>query len=301
MCNTVVDVILAAHNGEKYIKEQIESILGQTHSALKLIVTDDGSKDSTVDIVKSIAAMDTRVSLHICPDSTGVVSNFNYGLQFSNADYIFFSDQDDVWEDTKIEVMLSKMRETEMVNGAVAPCLGFSNLHVVDEHLQTIHSDFYRFSQLTPENNLNINYLLWRSSVYGCTTVMNRVLFNSAGKVPARIAMHDHWYAFQAALHGKIFYVPQALIQYRQHSANVVGAHQRGLLARIKRFSKTLDGIKRSVVSARLMYLMYHHKDENSPLSLTEKLSFLKNNILPYYKERLAYNMIFSILWLTHG
>lgn len=301
MGNRVVDVILATHNGEKYIQEQIESILGQTHIALRLIVTDDGSTDSTVAIVKRIAATDARVSLHICPDSTGVVSNFNYGLQYSDADYILFSDQDDVWENNKIEVMLARICETENVNGTMNPCLGFSNLHVVDEHLHIIHHDFYRFSQLTPENNLNINYLLWRSSVYGCTTIMNRLLLNMAGNVPANIAMHDHWYAFQAALHGKIFYVPQALIKYRQHSANVVGAHQRGLLARIKRFRKTLNGIKRSVVSARLMYLMFHHKDAQSRISLKDKVLFIKNNILPYYKERMTYTIIFSILWLIHG
>ncbi|HAU4584089.1 TPA: glycosyltransferase, partial [Citrobacter freundii] len=101
-----VDVILAAHNGAKFIQQQIFSILEQSHTALNLIVTDDGSSDGTVDLIHNISKQDPRVSCHVCNNAAGVVKNFNNGIQFSTADYILFCDQDDVWEKDKIELML---------------------------------------------------------------------------------------------------------------------------------------------------------------------------------------------------
>lgn len=299
--NINVDIILAAHNGAKFIQEQINSLLQQSHKALRVIVTDDGSEDGTIDVVNDIMAKDPRVSCHICHDAKGVVENFNNGLQFSDADYIMFCDQDDVWENNKVEVMLAEIVQKERRGGDIIPCLGFSNLQVVDENLTTIDEDFYRFSHLEPRNNLKLNYLLWRSSVYGCTIMMNKTLLNLAGKVPDKIAMHDHWYAFQAALNGNVFYVARSLIKYRQHSANVVGAHQRGLGARLKRFKKTLKGIQRSVESARVMNALLHHQDVNQTLSIGEKFTFLQKNVMPYNHERPAYSTLFSLLWLIHG
>lgn len=296
-----VDVILAAHNGAKYIQEQIDSILNQTHTALRVIVTDDGSEDNTVNIVNAIASKDPRVSCYVCSDAKGVVQNFNNGIRHSRAEYIFFCDQDDVWESNKIALMLAEIRQHEWVEGQKVPCLGFSNLRVVDENLSVLDDDFYRFSHLNPRHNLALGYLTWRSSVYGCTTIMNSALLKVAGLVPDNIAMHDHWYAFHAARAGNVFYLAEKLVNYRQHSANVVGAHQRGFSARIKRVRKTLSGIQRSVISARMMLALLTFNDMHRRVPLAQRIAFLKENVMPYNKERPAYSMIFSILWLING
>ncbi|MDU2939069.1 MAG: glycosyltransferase family 2 protein [Enterobacteriaceae bacterium] len=296
-----VDVILAAHNGAKYIQAQIESILAQSHTSLRVIVSDDGSSDETVSIVNAIAAKDPRVSCHICQDANGVVQNFNNGIGLSSADYLLFCDQDDVWEPHKIELLLKEIRQHEYLDGKKVPCLGFSNLKVVDENLNIIDDNFYRFSHLNPLHNVDLGYLTWRSSVYGCTTILNAELLKIAGLVPDKIAMHDHWYAFQAARHGKVFYSPATLVNYRQHSANVVGAHQRGISARIKRMGKTLAGIQRSVISARMMLALLTYDDMNHKIPFIQRLTFLKKHVMPYNQERPAYSMIFSILWLING
>lgn len=295
-----VDVILAAHNGAKFIRQQIQSILEQSHYSLNLIVTDDGSTDETSEIVNAIANSDSRVSYHICYNSHGVVQNFNNGIKFSSADYILFCDQDDVWEKNKIESMLNEICSKEIVDGKKKPCLGFSNLKVVDEELNIIHNDFYVYSNLNPNNNLKLEYLTWRSSVYGCTVIMNSLLLKIAGDVPKNIAMHDHWYAFQAALYGKVFYYSHALVNYRQHPENVVGAHRRSNLARIKRVNKTLTGIKRSIISARVMFRLVEGMNSQAKLTKLQKILFLKKFVLPYFFERVAYSMIFSIYWLIY-
>lgn len=295
-----VDVILAAHNGAKFIQQQIFSILEQSHTALNLIVTDDGSSDGTVDLIHNISKQDPRVSCHVCNNAAGVVKNFNNGIQFNTADYILFCDQDDVWEKDKIELMLNEIREQEIINGEKVPCLGFSNLRIVDENLNLINDDFYNYSKLDPNNNLALNYLTWRSSVYGCTVIMNSILLKMAGMVPEHIAMHDHWYAFQAARSGKIFYLARPLVNYRQHSANVVGAQQRSTFARAKRVKKTLSGIKRSVVSARIMLNLLENNECKRKLTFLQKIRFLHKYVKPYYTERFAYSVIFSILWLIY-
>ncbi|MGU3415453.1 glycosyltransferase family 2 protein [Enterobacteriaceae bacterium C34A] len=299
--NVSVDIVLATHNGAKFIAAQIDSILSQSHQTFNLIISDDGSSDETIDIVNLYTQKDSRVSVHFCQGGKGVIENFNNGIRFSRAQYILFSDQDDVWEKNKVELLLNEITSLEVIDGKKVPCLGFSNLKVVNEELGVISNDFYKFSKLNPENNTKLNYLTWRSSVYGCTTIMNSELLQLAGAVPDKIAMHDHWYAFQAALHGKVFYLPIALINYRQHSANVVGAHQRSLSARLKRTKKTIAGIRRSVVSARMMLGLTKINDTTHYVTMRQRIAFFINSILPYYSERPAYTTIFSILWLING
>lgn len=140
--NLTVDIVLATHNGERYISEQLTSILKQTHKKINIIVTDDGSTDDTIKIVKDYISRDDRVFLFEKKSNEGVIANFNNGLTQTTSNYIMFSDQDDVWDLSKVSLMLNEIVKKEKKDGAIGACLVFSDLRVVDEDLKIISESF---------------------------------------------------------------------------------------------------------------------------------------------------------------
>lgn len=295
--NLTVDIVLATHNGEKYISEQLTSILKQTHKKINIIVTDDGSTDDTINIVKDYISRDDRVFLFEKKSNEGVIANFNNGLKQTTSNYIMFSDQDDVWDLSKVSLMLNEIVKKEKMDGAIGACLVFSDLRVVDEDLKIISESFYDYNKLDPLNNLELRYLKWRSSVYGCSMIFNRELLIKAGLPSLLSAMHDHWFAFHAALYGNIYFLDKPLVNYRQHQSNVVGSHGRSILQRAKRVNKTVIGVKKSVKSAQ--YLMEISDGVNQNI-IEGRVKFICNNVFPFYKERFLYMVMFSFFWMIN-
>ncbi len=301
-----VDILVATYNGSKYIVELLQSLSCQTYQNISILVSDDGSSDNTLDLIRKHSLEDPRVVICDEVKKGGVVNNFNAALKHSKSNFIMFCDQDDFWHDNKVEIMLRNIIENERdINGVKLPCLGFSDLKLVNENRNIIYPSFYQFNNLNPLNNKEIPYLLWKSSVYGCTIIMNRQLYLLSPMIPLQASMHDHWYAFLACIFGKIFYVDTALIEYRQHALNVVGSHSRSFASRIKRFSKTMSGIRASVSAARFYYLVYKYKTlypaDNNVLTFSEKFNFLRTSVLPYFSERVVYSLFFSVIWIAYN
>lgn len=286
--DTLVDIVLASYNGELYIEEQINSILEQTHKNIRLIVTDDGSSDNTQKIVKEIMEKDSRVEFYNSNHPAGVINNFNHGLEKTTADYILFSDQDDVWLNDKVELLLNKIQKAESNCNEPTPCLVFSNLCVVDEKLNVIGSDFYVLNGLNPLNNLDERYLIWRSTIYGCTTIFNRALLSKAGLAPCNITMHDHWFAYNALKFGMLIYDERKYVLYRQHSGNLVGSHKRNIFSKLSRIRKTMSGINKNIATVRF----WEHEKKMAEHKFT-----LFNNVIPFIRERTLYTVLFIILW----
>ena len=137
-----VDVLMATFNGENFVREQIQSIVGQTFSNWRLLVSDDGSSDKTIEIVNSEIAKDARISWANHKSShLGSYHNFLNLLRSSSASYSMFCDQDDVWNPDKIEVSLRKIQELENAFPS-DPIMVFTDLEVVDENLYTIFPSF---------------------------------------------------------------------------------------------------------------------------------------------------------------
>ena len=126
-----VDILLATYNGEKYIREQIDSILNQTYKEFRLLISDDGSTDGTRDILNEYKAKDDRIEIFMQEENLGVVKNFEFLLKKVEAKYYMFSDQDDIWKDEKIEKSLKKIEE--------GFDLVYSDLEVVDENLNVTY------------------------------------------------------------------------------------------------------------------------------------------------------------------
>jgi hypothetical protein len=221
-------ILLAAYNGEKYLAEQIQSIQGQTNLDWTLLVRDDGSEDGSKDIIEEFAARDSRIRLVDDEDERrGTTKNFAALMEVALAeggDAILFADQDDVWLPHKLCSLLKSLREMEEQCSPGTPVLCYSDLEVVDEYLHQIHPSFMRYEKLRHEPHNPIHVLLTQNLVTGCSVVINRSLLQLATPIPHGITLHDWWLGICAAACGRIAYIDEPLVQYRQHSSNQIGA-----------------------------------------------------------------------------
>lgn len=228
----MVTVLLATYMGEKYIAEQLESLITQTVKEIRIVVRDDGSTDRTLDIVGDFKNMYPDM-IEICtPEQTGLgaAGNFFKMLQIYSDDYIMFCDQDDFWLPDKVEKTLSAMEKAEEKYGTNTPILVHTDLAVADEKLNVISPSFAKFQKLDPSRD-KLRNLLMQNCVTGCTVMLNRSLQDMLFYLPEKCAMHDWWIALVASAVGKIVYLPESTILYRQHSSNQVGAKNAGSFA----------------------------------------------------------------------
>jgi glycosyltransferase involved in cell wall biosynthesis len=202
----VISVCLASFNGQKYIKEQIDSILVQLSGVDELIVSDDGSTDNTLNVIAGYN--DARIKVFHNENRKGVVGNFENALMHAKGDYIFLSDQDDVWLKDKVTVCLDHLNTVDLVN---ADC------KIVDSELNLLGDSFF-MSNNSKNGVLNT---LRRNSYMGCCMAFNRKILSKILPFPKDIPMHDLWIGFVCDLFYKSFFLPIPLILYRRHSLNV--------------------------------------------------------------------------------
>ena len=223
---STVTVLLAAYNGEAYIRQMIESILSQDHKDIRIILSDDNSTDATASILDAYAAEYPHIITHY---RSGLrfgcaQKHFMHLLQvYQDRPYIMFCDQDDVWHPDKVSITLKRMKELEQITSC--PVLVHTDLRVVDRDLNTINDSFCSLSGLNG-NRLALNQLLVQNVVTGCTVMVNSALARLAcsGLVCERMIMHDWWLALLASCCGRSAFVPESTIDYRQHGNNSVGA-----------------------------------------------------------------------------
>ncbi len=214
------DILLATYQGEKYLKEQIESLFSQSYSDIRIIARDDGSTDCTTDILNEYAS---RITILPNKANSGIRNNFSELLQQHTADYVFFSDQDDVWLPNKVGDTIRELQKMEKRFGKSTPLLVHADLKVVDKDLSLISPSFWSYAKLNPLHN-TLNRLLVQNNITGCTIGMNRALAGMVIPIPEGAIMHDWWIALVASCFGQISYIPSATMLYRQHQSNDIGA-----------------------------------------------------------------------------
>lgn len=244
----MIDILLSTYNSEKYLLQQIESFFYQTYSNWRLIIRDDGSTDGTLQILNKLAqTYHDKIIVH-SGSNIGVIKSFECLLGLSDAEYIMFSDHDDVWLENKIEETLLKMRKME-INHSEKPLLVFTNLKVVDENLQLIHESFWKYARLNINILTDFNYLAVCNCVTGCTIMINRKAKDICLPFSEKTKMHDSWIALIVCKYGIIDYVDDTTILYRQHSENVFGASKEEIkstttyvISRLKSFVEVVNG-----------------------------------------------------------
>jgi glycosyltransferase involved in cell wall biosynthesis len=284
-----VDIILAVHNGEEFIEEQIQSILKQTHINWRLIVRDEASSDSTLNIVERYAQKyEDKIFSYHDNRKRGACQNFAKGLELSTANYIMFADCDDYWLPDKIGATLKKMKAMESKHGRDIPMLVFTDLKVVDIKLNVINDSFWDYQNLDPENGKKLNKLLIYNVITGCTMMINRRLKELAVPIPKEAVMHDNWLGMVASAFGKIEYISTPTILYRQHGKNDSGARKYDYAYVIKKALQYMQGDRSIFVKGeqdQAALFLQRYKD-----FLDKDLTDLMNEFLLLGKRGTIYN-----------
>ncbi|MCF6172208.1 MAG: glycosyltransferase family 2 protein [Campylobacteraceae bacterium] len=235
LLNEKILILLSTYNGDKYLQKQLNSLLSQIYKNIEIIVRDDRSSDETLDVISSY-----DVKLMESQSNIGSQKSFSllleYVLYHHNSNYFMFCDQDDIWEAEKIEKTYHKMQKMERIYPNT-PILVHTDLEVVDENLKRIDKSFWHFENMDPSQN-SFNRLLMQNTITGCTVMINRKLAELCLPIPNDAIMHDWWIGLVASKFGKIAYIDEPLIKYRQHSGNSIGAKRFGYLSIFMKFYK---------------------------------------------------------------
>ena len=208
--NLSVSVAMATFNGEKYVSEQIESILVQLGVGDELIIADDGSTDHTLEIVMGFADEDERVRV-LQNSGLGIASNFERAIRACGNDLIFLSDQDDVWLPAKVEVIRGCFLEDPEVT------LIMSDSRVVDENLEPIYDSYIAWRGC----GRGVLRNLFKNGYLGCSMAYRREFNSVVLPIPSRIPMnHDAWIGILAEMFGRVKVIDEKLVLYRRHEKN---------------------------------------------------------------------------------
>lgn len=261
-----IDILLATYNGEKYLEEQLNSILTQNYSNFKLIISDDCSQDKTKEILEKYQSH-PQIEIYYQEKNIGYMKNFEFLLQHVEHNLYMLCDQDDIWLSNKIEKTYAKMKEKQAD-------LVFTDLEIIDETGKTISKSFNRkmekIHKITKTLETNkIAYLY--NTVTGCTILAKKQYLNQILPLPenTKYIIHDSWIALMTSISGKIAYLDEPTVLYRQHVENQVGATRKSFNA--EKFSdirKVFIEVKQELFST---YLQYQDKFPNDLQELNQK------------------------------
>ena len=290
----VVSVVMATYNGERFIEAQIDSILSQSYSALELIICDDDSSDGTIEIIESYRKKDARIFLYQNSERLGFVKNFEKGMGLARGSYIALSDQDDIWEVTKLQVLMDEMLQKEH-SYPKTPVMIHSDLSVIDEAGILKYPSYFKFKKYTLKKTKDLGHIAGPSGVMGNTLLFNKALKEKVLPFPDCIAFHDQWIALVNEVCGVRVTVEKALVRYRVHQSNSSNSEMH--LANNKR-GLVSSFLKREIIppyldSARACMIEQILKRE----TLEEEDVLLLNHFLTYLKSKKGSWVLLRGLW----
>ena len=215
-------MLLATYNGARFLAQQLDSLLTQTHPNTTILARDDGSSDTTGQVLADYASRyPQRITVFAVPSAgTGAAGNFLTLLRHSTAPYVAFADQDDVWLPDKLTRQLTALEALH----TTGPALCFTDLQIVDEDLHPLYGSFWQHERHDPATARQLTRLVMQNVVAGCTALLNRPLADLAAQMPPDAHMHDWWTALLACAFGESTWLAEPTVLYRQHGANVFGA-----------------------------------------------------------------------------
>lgn len=229
-----VSIALATYNGEKFITEQMESILNQSFQDFEVVIHDDCSTDGTYDLLHQFAQKDSRIILRRNEHNLGFSENFKSIVDECTGEYIAFSDQDDVWEIKHLEILLSIISNKDVACG---------NALLVDQDNHSL--GFTMREVIGMKNEIESDRICWRlfndNFVQGTAMLVRRELCVKYLPVPDVVKFHDYWLALVASLNNGIVYTPKIVLRYRQHGNNVTSNIKSSIIREIYNSFKGLD------------------------------------------------------------
>jgi len=197
---------MATYNGAQHIEKQLSSILKNLDDNDEVVISDDNSSDKTLAIVNGFA--DDRIKIVLnAPDNRGHVTNFENALKHAKGDYLFLSDQDDIWYDNKVNRMIAALEKHDLV---VCDC------RVVDGEMKLLNESFYEL--LSSGSGLLKNFI--KNTYLGCCMAFNRKVLEKALPFPKDIVSHDTWLGLVGELVGSCYFMPEKLQYFIRHGTN---------------------------------------------------------------------------------
>lgn len=263
-----LDVVMATCNGHAFLGDQLRSIFRQTWLPRRIFIHDDASDDATPELLERIcqeAPAGLQVSLRRNPSRLGVKQNFNQALlalqRLGASAWIMLADQDDLWLPTKIEDSLVALQMALEERGSSVPCLGFSDLILIDASGVPTGQTLFECLRIDPKRR-SLDELMLCNVFTGCTMVFNRACFDLALPIPDRARLHDTWIGLVAAACGEVIELPYPTVLYRQHTANVLGARNGDRL----RWADLIAQLRQGRVAE-----LYVHPNVDQALALLER------------------------------
>lgn len=202
-----VSVALCVYNGERHLREQLDTVLAQRGVDLEVIAVDDGSSDGSVALLHDYAARDPRLQVHVNPENLGPLRSFERAMSLGRGEFIAPCDQDDLWQPQKLARLLARIGEAD---------LAYCDSEYIDDagrsHGRRISSDLAMMSGREPLQ------FVFANSVSGHASLVRRSLFDAARPFPPGL-FHDWWLAMCAAARGGVVYLDEPLVQFRRHEA----------------------------------------------------------------------------------
>lgn len=229
-----ISVAMATYNGEKFIGEQLESILNQLGDEDEVIVSDDGSTDRTLEIVSGFK--DKRIKIFNGP-RRGIKQNFGNAIKNCSGDYIFLADQDDVWLPNKIAIILEAFRRNRCI------CVVHDAEVFESSSSKIIEPSFFAWRK----SGKGVLKNIWKNTYIGCCMAFSKDIKKYILPIPENINMHDQWIGIICERHGGCVFIPEILIKYRRHGKNQTDMKRGNLLSMIHmRFMLIVNLLRRT-------------------------------------------------------
>lgn len=282
MSNLEYSVALCTFNGEKYVSQQLESIINQSIKPKEIIISDDGSKDKTIEIVGQILENSgVAYQILINNEEHGVTNNFRNAISHCAGPIVFTSDQDDQWHLDKAKIMLDVFEKNSKA------LLVFSDGELVDADMNLLNCSVWKAvgikEEFLRENNW-FHYLLNTCLVTGAAMAFRKSLYDSVNTIPKEW-LHDGWLAWCAVASDGLVPCEQRLFYYRQHSNNVVGmSPSYALMSKIRGYLNNFSDISRN---RHIRYYRYkslyeylgNHFTETQQAEMLECIGFWKEQV----------------------
>jgi Glycosyltransferases, probably involved in cell wall biogenesis len=209
----MISVCIASYNGERYIKEQLDSIICQLGENDEIIISDDGSTDSTIQIIENFKDRRIKIFSHI-PNRKSkykfdlTTRNIENALLKAQGDYIFLADQDDIWEKNKIKETIPFFKKYDLI---------LHDCTIIDNSKKILHNSYFKLNK----SKIGIIRNLIKNSYLGCCMAFKREILKKSLPFPVSPVPHDIWIGLIAELKGNVFLSDKKLIQYRRHGNNL--------------------------------------------------------------------------------
>jgi glycosyltransferase involved in cell wall biosynthesis len=204
-----ISICLATYNGEKYLLDQLNSIIKQMSEIDELIISDDSSTDDTINIIKSIN--DKRLIFLENQKFKNPIFNFENAILLAKGDVIVLSDQDDIWMDCKLEVVReSFMKSRNKIYTIVMDSIA------VDENLNILHKSIFKL--INSGKGIIKNY--YKNTYLGCSMAFSKELCQYILPFPKKISMHDIWIGLICEMYGEVTFVNKPTLLFRRHGNN---------------------------------------------------------------------------------